>query len=533
MPYHRRSHQDQGMVALPSGEIIRRNSTESFAAAFYRIKQDMLRSKSNFISTDDIHYHRGSAYYIIPGWDRHKLVDIDKDEDNYYDNALSDYYKYDNEDYDLSEYEDERRELDEAQIFAAEHQQKDTKSFCHQVMDSIYILSRKCPGNDFQTSDIKPGHDKARYSLRSKDELQKENAPLSREFQVGLTNDPPIQQANRTILRWGEWPLEPENETVTRKKMRKDNIPLNVPAEAWPRQPCTYPTTSATPQSREQGAWSSQDMEMRVEMRKGCPTALYGSTLLQAQLRCSTSLQPTIIPLCLILWWLWHAYGLLWKQHVAVLQHLDVPSFKGLPVSHARTSRWLFAGIRTGWWHGTCPTRGQHLSIPMRILQQWFRVICTFPKYVEKTQTRKDWSPKRHLRVRSWNMRQLRSSKRCWHIDAGSFYPGGYHPSSSSGSAGWKAKMFSKHGGRSSHPTSSFGSSVLAWSSSLQFSGLSFVPQSTSSVPWNSWHILIWTHLTMATPQSVARCSMSHKSRQRTSKLSLSSPRRRSCSMGM
>ena len=174
----------RGMIALPSGEIIRRNPTESFSEAFHRIKQDMLRPKSIFISTDDIHYRRESAYYVIPGRDTHNSVDIDKDKDNYYNNALSDYYEYDDEDYDLSDYEDERQELDKAQIFAAEHQQKDTKFFRCQVMDGVCIPSRKCPGNDFQTSDIKLGHNKARYSLRSKDELQKENAPPSREFQV-------------------------------------------------------------------------------------------------------------------------------------------------------------------------------------------------------------------------------------------------------------------------------------------------------------------------------------------------------------
>ena len=131
----------RGMIALPSGEIIRRNSTESFAEAFHRIKQDMLRSKSNFISTDDVHYCRGSAYYVILGRDTHNLVNIDKDEDNNYDNALSDYYEYDDEDYDLSEYKDEHQELNEARIFTTEHQQKDTKSFCHQVMDGVYIPS--------------------------------------------------------------------------------------------------------------------------------------------------------------------------------------------------------------------------------------------------------------------------------------------------------------------------------------------------------------------------------------------------------
>ena len=94
------------MIALPSGEIIRRNSTESFAEAFYRIKQDMVRSKSNFISTNDVHYRRESAYYIIPGRDTPNSVDIDKDKDNYYDNALLDYYEYNDEDYNLSEYED-------------------------------------------------------------------------------------------------------------------------------------------------------------------------------------------------------------------------------------------------------------------------------------------------------------------------------------------------------------------------------------------------------------------------------------------
>ena len=103
-------------------------------------------------------------------------------------------------------------------------------------------------------SDIKSGHNKERYSPRSKDELQKENAPLSREFQVQSTNHPPIQQADHTILRQGKQPLEPGNEMVTCMEMRKDDILMKVLAEAWPRQPRTYPTMSATP--TEQGAGS-------------------------------------------------------------------------------------------------------------------------------------------------------------------------------------------------------------------------------------------------------------------------------------
>ena len=191
------------MIALPSGEIIRRNPTESFAEAFHRIKQEMLRSKSNFILTNDVHYHRGSAYYVIPDWDTQEPVDIDDDED-YYDNVLSDYYEYDNKDDDLSDYEDKHRELDEARIYAAEDQQKDTRSFRCQVMDGVYIPSRKHPGNEFQTSEINLVHDKLRYAPKEKNELQKENIPPPREFRVRSTTDPPIQQPDCTVLRQGE-----------------------------------------------------------------------------------------------------------------------------------------------------------------------------------------------------------------------------------------------------------------------------------------------------------------------------------------
>ena len=44
---------------------------------------------------------------------------------------------------------------------------------------------------------------------------------------------------------------------------------MKVPADAWPRQPRTYLTTSATPQSREQGARGSRDVEMRDETKEG------------------------------------------------------------------------------------------------------------------------------------------------------------------------------------------------------------------------------------------------------------------------
>ena len=258
----------RGMIALPSGEIIRRNPTESFAEAFHRIKQEMLRSKSNFILTNDVHYCRGFTYYIIPDRDTQEPVDIDNDED-YYDNVLSDYYEYDNEDNNLSDYEDEHQELAEVWIYAAEHQQKDTRSFWHQVMDGVYIPSWKRSGNEFQTSEINSVHNKPRYVPKGKNELQKENIPPPREFWVWSTTDPPIQQADCMILRQGEWPLESKNEMVTRQNVKTVDVPMKVPADAWPRQPRTYLTTSATPQSREQGARGSRDVEMRDETKEG------------------------------------------------------------------------------------------------------------------------------------------------------------------------------------------------------------------------------------------------------------------------
>ena len=258
----------RGMIALPSGEIIRRNPTESFAEAFHRIKQEMLRSKSNFILTNDVHYCWGFTYYIIPDRDTQEPVDIDDDED-YYDNVLSDYYEYDNEDNNLSDYEDEHRELDEVWIYAAERQQKDTRSFWHQVMDGVYIPSWKRSGNEFQTSKINLVHNKPRYALKGKNKLQKENIPPPREFWVWSTTDPPMQQADRMILRQGEWPLESKNEMVTRQNVKTVDVPMKVLADAWPRQPRTYPTTSATPQSREQGARGSRDVEMRDETKEG------------------------------------------------------------------------------------------------------------------------------------------------------------------------------------------------------------------------------------------------------------------------
>ena len=67
----------------------------------------MLRLKTSFISTNVVHYHRGSAYYVIPGEDEQDSVDIDDDDKGYCDNVLSYYYEYNNDNYNLIDYEEE------------------------------------------------------------------------------------------------------------------------------------------------------------------------------------------------------------------------------------------------------------------------------------------------------------------------------------------------------------------------------------------------------------------------------------------
>ena len=44
--------------------------------------------------------------------------------------------------------------------------------------------------------------------------------------------DPPIQQADRTILRQGERPLESKNKIVTRQNVKT----IDVPTQSPPRQ---------------------------------------------------------------------------------------------------------------------------------------------------------------------------------------------------------------------------------------------------------------------------------------------------------